>query len=319
MATTGGQEWPETRALPRTFFRAPLCPDLRELKADVAFLGVPFDQSTYGRPGARFGPDGIRDVDRVYDYTDPWEDKEAQGYFDIDRGPGVLLRGITMADCGNVTVLPADIEKNFGKVTTAVRRILERGAFPVVVGGDHAITYPVVRAFEGNAPLDIVHFDAHMDFTHDIQGVLYAHGSPIRRVSELPFVRNITSIGVRKARHDVYREALERGVRIITAEQLRSLGPERATAQVPPSQRLYVTLDIDVLDPTYAPGTGTPAAGGLSYFELRDALLEVTRRGQVVGFDLVEVAPPYDPSQITTRVAAQLIIDLLSVLFPSRE
>ena len=314
------REWPETRALPRTFFRAPLCPNLGELRADVAFLGVPFDQGTYGRPGARFGPDGIRDVDRVYDYADPWEEgKEAQGYFDIDRGPGVLLRGVTMADCGNVTVLPSDVDKNFRKVTAAVKRILERGAFPVTVGGDHAITYPVVRAFDQYSPLDIVHFDAHMDFTHDIQGVLYAHGSPIRRLSELPFVRNITSIGVRKAREDVYREALERGVSIVTAEQLRDLGPEGAIARVPEHRHLYVTLDIDVLDPSYAPGTGTPAAGGLSYFEVRDCLLALARRGQVVGFDLVEVAPPYDPAQVTTRVAAQLIIDFLSALFPSRE
>ena len=311
--------WPDTRALPRSFFNAPLCTDLQELSADVAFLGVPFDQGTYNRPGARFGPDGVRDVARIYPYTDPWEKKEAQGYFDLDAGGMELLKGVTFADCGDVTILPSDVERNFDKLTRAVKAIVERGAFPVIVGGDHSITYPVVRALERFQTLDVVHFDAHQDFTHELQGVLYAHGSPIRRISELPFVRNITSLGIRHARKQVYAEALERGVKTITTRQMRQMSSRQAVAQVPEAEHIYITLDIDVLDPTYAPGTGTPVIGGLSYEELREALLEVSHRGQVVGMDVVEVAPSYDVSQVTAMVAARLILDLLSVLFPPKE
>ncbi len=317
-----GQEdqpnWPDTRALPRSFFNAPLCTDLNDLSADVAFLGVPFDQGTFNRPGARYGPNGVRDVPFIYPYADPWKDEEARGYFDIDAGGVEQLKGVTFADCGNVTILPSDVEKNFDKLTRAVRTIVERGAFPVVVGGDHSITYPVVRALEKFEPLDVVHFDAHQDFTHHIQGVKYFHGSPIRRVSELAFVRNITSLGIRHARKEVYAEALERGVRTITTRQMKEMGPRQTAAEVAKAENIYITLDIDVLDPVYAPGTGTPVVGGLTYYELREALLEVPKRGRVVGLDVVEVAPPYDVSQVTALTAARLILDLLSVLFPPR-
>ena len=226
---------------------------------------------------------------------------------------------MTFADCGNVTIVPSDVRGNFAKLTTAVRQILDQGAFPVIVGGDHAITFPSARAFDRYHPLDVVHFDAHQDFTHHIQGARYGHSSPIRRISELPFVRHITSLGIRHARKEVYQEAQERGVRTITTRQMQELGPRAAVAQVPEAEHIYITLDIDVLDPIQAPGTGTPVPGGLLYHELRDALLEVPRRGRVVGLDVVEVAPPYDWAQTTTMVAARLIIVLLSVLFPSRE
>ena len=199
-----GEAWPIARAQPRSFFKAPLCTDLDELDADVAFLGVPFAQGTLGRPGARFGPDAIRDAPRAYPYMDPHgAQREAEGFFDIDAGDE-LLRGVTMADCGNVTVVPSDVLRNFQKLTSAVEKIAGSGAFPVVVGGDHSITFAVVRGLSEFAPLDIVHFDAHMDYTHDVQGVLHSHGSPIRRCRELPFVGHITSVGVRAARRRAY-------------------------------------------------------------------------------------------------------------------
>lgn len=312
----GHEGWPVSRARPRSFFRTPLCNDLSSLTADVAFLGVPFDQATYQRPGARYGPNAIRDVERLYEYMDPWEDREAQGYFDIDTGR-TLLQGVTMADCGDVTVLPADVERNLDKVTRAVVAILERGAFPVIVGGDHSITFPAVRAFEQYVPLDVVHLDAHQDFTHQLQGVRHTHGCPIRRVRELSFVRNITSVGIRWARKDVYEDAMSLGVKTITTEEFLRQGATRIAQEVPQARHLYVSLDIDVLDPAYAPGTGTPVPGGLSYFQVRDFLCALVGRGNVVGFDIMEVAPAYDWAQTTAMTAARLIIDLLSVVFLS--
>ncbi|MFQ5876067.1 MAG: agmatinase [Dehalococcoidia bacterium] len=310
-------DWPETRAVPRSFFKSPLCNDLDELNADIAFLGVPYDQGTYARPGARYGPNGIRDADRIYEYMDKWEDKEGLGYFDIDAG-GVLLKGVTMADCGDVTILPSDVEKNFAKLTKAVRRILDRGAFPVIIGGDHSITFPSVRGFDGYEPLDVVHFDAHIDFSHELQGTFYHHGCPIRRCFDLPNVKNITSLGIRMAREEVYADAMKKGVKVITTEQFRRMGPEATIEQVPQGENIYLTVDVDVMDPVQIPGTGTPAPGGLYYFEMRDALIALAKRGRIVGVDFVEVAPPYDHAEVTTRFAAKLIIDLLSVLFPSK-
>ncbi|MBI4234018.1 MAG: agmatinase [Chloroflexi bacterium] len=313
----GDQPWPERWTIPRSFFGAPLCQDLGTLSADIAFIGVPFDQGTVNRPGARFGPNAVRDT-RIYGYVSTLENTVAGGYFDIDAD-AELLRGVTMADCGDVNVVPADVQQTFERLTATVRKMLDQGAFPVIVGGDHSITFPAVRGFDRYPSLDIVHFDAHMDYEHHYQGSLYWHGSPIRRCAELPFVRNITSIGVRVARRKPYEAARERGNLVITTERLRQLGPQGAAALVPRADVLYVTLDIDVLDPAQAPGTGTPAPGGLTYFEVRDALREVMRKGTVVGMDVVEVAPSYDWAQNTAQVAAKLIIDVLSVRFPSRE
>ena len=313
-AKLGHEEYPASRARPRSFFKAPLCNDPSQLRAAIAFLGVPYDQGTYQRPGARYGPNGIRDTERLYDYLDPWEEKEAQGYFDIDAG-GMLLEGVTMDDCGDVTILPADVERNFQKVTRAVRQILDPGAFPVTVGGDHSITFPTIRAFDRYHPLDVVHLDAHQDFSHDLQGVRYHHGCPIRRVRELPFVGHITSVGVRQARKEVYEEALRLGIKTITTEQFRQMGPEEVAREIPRAKHLYISLDIDVIDPVYAPETGTPAPGGLSYFQVRDLLWALVERGEVVGFDVMEVAPPYDCAQNTAYIAARLMLDLLSRKF----
>lgn len=311
-------EWPGIRARPRSFFGSPLCTNLDELVADVAFVGVPFDQGTFGRPGARFGPDAVRDAPRAYPYSDPQgSQKDAEGYFDIDEGDE-LLRGVTMADCGNITVVPSDVISNFDKLTNAVERIVDRKSFPVVVGGDHAITFPVVRALSKFAPLNIVHFDAHMDYSHDTQGVMYTHGSPIRRCRELPSVDHITSIGIRTARRKPYEEAISDGSLIVTTRRFKELGPSVVADLVPKGENLYITFDIDVMDPSQAPGTGTPEVGGLFYEEARECVVELVKNHNVVGFDVVEVAPPYDSSEITSQLAAKLIIDMLTAKFGTK-
>ncbi len=275
-----------------------------------------YDQGTFGRPGARFGPEAIRDVPRAHVYSDPMgAQREAEGFFDIDAG-GELLKGVTMADCGNVTVVPSDVTINFDKLSQAVEKVAARGALPVIVGGDHAITFPAVRGLSRFAPLNIVHFDAHMDYNHDVQGVFRTHGNPIRRCRELPFVDQITSVGIRRARRKQYEESQADGNLVITTARFRQLGPRQVVDLIPRGDNLYITFDIDVLDPSQAPGTGTPAVGGLGYQELRECLELLVSRHNLVAFDLVEVAPAYDPSEITALVAAQLIIDVLAARFP---
>ncbi len=310
--------WPVLRPSPRTLFNAPLCEDIEHLQADVAFIGIPFDQGTLGRPGARFGPDALRDAPRAYSYSDPYgRQGEADGYFDIDVGDE-LLRGVKMSDCGNVPIVPSEVAENFDRITRAVEQVAARGALPAVVGGDHAVTFPVVRGLSRFAPVDIVHFDAHLDYTHDVQDALYTHASPIRRCRELDFVGRITSVGIRSARRLPYEEAIRDGSLIISARRFRELGPEAIAALIPPSPNLYITFDVDVLDPSQAPGTGTPEVGGLFYEEARDCITALLDRSNLVAFDIVEVAPPYDNSELTVQVAARLMQDILARRFPSR-
>ena len=309
--------WPATRAMPMSFFRAPLVNDLDTLNADIAFLGVPYDQGTFSRPGARYGPNGVRAYRGIYDYSDPFEDKKARGYYDIDRQE-MRLRNVTMSDCGDVTIIPSDVENNFAKISHAVRKIVASGSFPVIVGGDHSITFPSVRGFNSYADLDVVHFDAHMDFSHELQGTFYHHGCPIRRCFDLPNVRNITSLGIRKATPSIYKDAISKGVRIVTTDQFRAMGPEAAVAEIPAGGNVYLTVDVDVMDPVQMPGTGSPAPGGFYYFEMRDALIALTKRVNIVGCDFVEVAPPYDHAETSTGCTAKLIMDLLAELFPSK-
>ena len=310
--------WPNLRAKPRSFFNAPLCDDIDQLKADVAFIGIPFDQGTLGRPGARFGPDALRDAPRAYSYSDPYGTQgEADGFFDIDTGDE-LLRGVTMADCGNVPIVPSEVVGNFERITRAVEQLVERGSLPVAVGGDHAITFPVVRGLSKFAPLNLVHFDAHLDYTHDVQDALYTHASPIRRCRELDFVGHITSVGIRSARRIPYEEAVHDGSLIISGTQFREMGPRAVADAIPRGENLYITFDVDVLDPSQAPGTGTPETGGLYYQEARECLLALLEKSNLVAFDIVEVAPPYDSSELTVQVAAQLMQDILAARFPSR-
>jgi agmatinase len=286
------------------------------LDADVVFLGIPFDQGASARPGARYGPDAIRDAGVYFYYS--WDDNvEAPGTYDIDEDAD-YLRGVTMVDCGNVAIVPADVDGNFARVTHAVREITAKDALLVSIGGDHSISFPVARGFDRYSVLDIVQFDAHLDFTDEHQGSKYGHGSAIRRIAELPFVRHITQIGIRTAGRGLTKEALARGNRIITANKFREMGATAAIGEVRESDAIYVTIDIDVLDPTYAPGTATTALGGLSYLELREALRALARHGRVIGFDLVEVAPVYDNTGLTARAAATIILDFLSALCPSR-
>jgi len=169
-----------------------------------------------------------------------------------------------MADCGHVTTLPSNVLNNFDKLTRSVEKVVSLGAFPVVVGGDHAITYPVVRGLSKFAPLNIVHFDAHLDYSHDYQGVLHTHGSPIRRCRELPFVNHITSVGIRTARRRPYKASQKDGSLIITASRFRQLGPSTVADLIPVGENLYITFDINVMGPSQAPGTGTPKSAASS-------------------------------------------------------
>jgi agmatinase len=296
-----------------SFARSPIVP-AHTVEADVAVIGVPYDEGTGFRPGTRFGPRALREASLRYAFFGTGPAK--RGYWDLEAGRRRLTQ-FRVVDCADVDIVALDLEGNFQRISDAVASVAAQGALPVILGGDHSITFPVVRGLERAGPLSLVHIDAHLDFRDEVGGVRFGHGCPIRRVAELPFVRDIVSLGIRglRASEDDLEAARVRGNRVVTAAWIRHAGVVAALAQVPHAERIYVTLDIDALDPGIAPGTGTPDPGGLSYTEVRDLLQGIAGKGRVVGFDLVEVNPWLDPTGVTPLTAAQLIIEFLASIF----
>jgi agmatinase len=319
------------RVRPHTFFGCPPRDDAGP-RTDVAFLGAPFDLGTTLRPGARFGPDAVRAASAWWQYARDADSRAgagsdgaaaagpdtpaAEGWYDLDAGRWIL-RGVSMADWGDVRITPTDLHANLDRITAGVRAVLEAGSLPVLVGGDHAVTYPAIRAFAGRGPLHIVQFDSHQDFNDERHGVRFGHGNVTRRASELPFVTGVSQIGLRSLQK--YTDTLDAGrrygIRTVSASELRRGGPRVAAAAVPAGARCYLTLDIDGLDIAAAPGTGTPEPGGLTFPEMRDAVRAIAARCRIVGLDLVEVSPPYDWAEVTSRTAARLLLDTLAAIF----
>jgi len=296
-----------------TFARGPIVP-AQAVEADVAVLGVPYDEGTGFRPGTRFGPRALREASLRYAFFGPGPGK--RGYWDLEAGRRRLSR-LRLADCGDVDIVALDLEGNLQRISDAVEALVPRGVMPVVLGGDHSITFPAVRGLAGCGALSLVHIDAHLDYRDEVGGVRFGHGCPIRRIAELPFIQDIVTLGIRglRAIEEDLEAAGARGNRIVTAAAIRRDGLVAALAQVPRAEKIYVTLDVDALDPGIAPGTGTPDPGGLSYTEVRDLLQGIARKGRIVGFDLVEVNPWLDPTGVTPLTAAQLIIEFLASIF----
>jgi agmatinase len=293
-----------------SFYRAPVVEDLATWRADVGFVGVPFDAGTNDRPGARFGPAAIRDSSTRYEPEQDWS-----GWIDAERGIRIL-EGVSMADVGDVDVRTVDLLENFDIITEAARMVRRNCGVPAFIGGDHAITFPLVRAFD-DTPLTLVQFDAHQDYTDEKYGVRYSHDNHMRRSSELPHVRQIVQVGLRGVleRFEPYEAALRDGVVIVPSERIAREGVPAALASIPTGGPAYVTIDIDVLDPSGAPGTGYPEPGGINYYQLKEALLLVAERYDVIGFDLTEVDPVYDTAGVTARIASKLILDFLGGVF----
>lgn len=289
----------------RTFLSAPYVPNLEDLKADIAVVGVPFDEGTWNAPGTRYGPRELREGTAMYKMCDL-----SLGFYYIE-GDRTVLKGKRWADVGDVETWPTVPAQTNDSVTRELRTILTKKAFPVVLGGDHSITFPVLRAYD--VPLTLIHFDAHLDTWTGATGNL-DHASWVNRAAKLPNVKKIIQIGMRGLANDF--EAMD-NVRkinstIITSEQIHRRGVEWALSQIPKSENIYVSLDVDVMDPAVAPGTGTLEPGGLSFFQLDDLLTGLAPKGRLVGMDVVEV-DDRDHSGRTAQTAVRLIIDLLGI------
>lgn len=291
----------------RTFMGAPYVANLEELHADFAVLGVPFDEGTWGWPGERYGPRAMRESSQEYNHD------LTEGFYYID-GDRTVLKGKRWVDVGDVPVMPTVPSQTDDKITEMVGKIRSKGAFPIVLGGDHSITFAVLRAVD--VPVTVLHFDAHLDTWNGAPGNL-DHASWVNRAARLPNVKKVIQLGQRGLANDEEAMANARKARttIITAEQIHRSGIERVLAQIPASESIYITFDVDVMDPTLAPGTGTLEPDGLNFSEIDGLLKGVTSKGRLIGMDIVEVNPMRDGSTRTEQTAIRLLIDTLSAAF----
>ena len=291
-----------------TFGKYPACLDWTRIDARVAVLGAPFDGGTQWRPGARFGPRAIREASTLFAFGHggAYDHEDDIIYLRPEHG--------RIADIGDADIIHTDTEASHANIETAVRAILAAGALPVVLGGDHSINIPCLRAFAGEAPVHVVQIDAHLDFVDERHGVRHGHGNPMRRAAEQGHVTGLTQLGIRNVSstaREGYEDARRRGSDILSVRQVRRLGTEAVLSRIPGGARYYLTIDIDAFDPSIAPGTGTPSHGGFSYYEVLELLAGLAKRGAIIGVDLVEAAPAYDPSGITAILAAQLLLNLI--------
>jgi agmatinase len=290
----------------------PLCLNTDMLEADFAILGVPY--------GAPYGDDDIpndqaaapaavrRESTRLCMGIDHWD-------FDLD-GPLFDGHDIRVVDCGDIPGDPADTRQHYQTAQETVRTILERGACPIVLGGDHGVPIPVFQALELKGPLNIVQVDAHIDWRDERNGVHDGYSSPMRRASEMPHVKRLIQMGMRaqgSARAQEVRDALAHGAEIITAYQVQEQGMDRILAGFPKNERYYITIDADGLDPAVMPAVAGPAPGGLLFQHVRSLIHGLTKIGQLVGMDIVEITPSRDVNGITSLTAGQLILNFIGM------
>lgn len=296
---------------PATFARLPRIDEVS--RADVAILGIPFDTGVSYRPGARFGPGHIRASSKLLRPYNPAQDVFPFGVHQV-------------ADAGDVGVNPFDLDTAIAEIDAAMTDVRADGATVLTLGGDHTIALPILRSLaRDHGPVAVLHFDAHLDTWDTYFGAPYTHGTPFRRASEegLLDLERCLHMGIRGplyAKTDLEDDA-RLGFSIIRSDDYEVDGVAGAVERM--RKRLadgpvYVSIDIDVLDPAHAPGTGTPEAGGLTSRELLNTLRGLTGLN-VVGADIVEVSPPYDHAEITGIAASHVAYELLSVLAANRE
>jgi agmatinase len=297
-----------------TFGKRAYVEDWSKISAEVAVMGAPFDFGTQFRAGARFGPRAVREASTLFSFGHA-------GAYDHEDDCTYLPQSVQIVDIGDADIVHTDTAKSHANIRAGVEAILKSGALPVVIGGDHSVSIPCIEAFAGHGDIHILQIDAHLDFVDERHGVRVGHGSPMRRAAEKDYVKGITAVGIRNVSStakDGYEAARAMGDDIVSVRQFRALGAEGVAKRIPKGARVYVTIDIDGFCPSIAPGTGTPSHGGFLYYEVLELLQNVARNHEVVGMDLVEVAPDYDPSQSTQILAAQVLLNFLGFIFHAK-
>lgn len=265
-------------------------------ESEVVLYGMPMDWTVSFRPGSRFGPTRIREVSIGLEEYSPYLDRE--------------LEEVKFFDAGDIPLPFGNPQRSIDMIEKFVDSLLDAGKFPMGMGGEHLVTWPVIKAmFKKYPDMAIIHMDAHTDLREDYEGEPLSHASIIRKSAELIGPKNVYSFGIRSGLKEEFQWAKENGMHISkfeVLEPLKEVLPQLAGRPV------YVTIDIDVLDPAHAPGTGTVDCGGITSKELLASIHEIARSEiNVVGCDLVEVAPIYDPSEQTANTASKLIREMI--------
>ncbi|MDU8941934.1 agmatinase [Ovoidimarina sediminis] len=297
-----------------TFGKRPVVSDWSDFEADAAILGAPFDAGTQWRAGARFGPRAVREASTLFSFGHA-------GAYDHEDDRVYLGADVRIVDMGDADIVHTDTEASHANIEAGVRAARAAGALPVLIGGDHSVNIPAIRAMEGAGAFHILQIDAHLDFVDERHGVRHGHGNPMRRAAERDYVSGLTQVGIRNVSstaREGYEDARAMGSDILSVRQARSLGPGGVAGRIPKGAAVYVTIDIDAFCPSIAPGTGTPSHGGFLYYEVLELLQAVARAHDVVGVDLVEVAPDYDPTGSTAILAAQILLNFLGFIFDAR-
>lgn len=291
-----------------SFLRSPIVRPEEDFEAHVGVFGAPTDEGSPFLPGSRFGPRALREHSLRFVSTAP-------GFFDPNRAMVFLEREMReglIVDLGDADIIATDIVSSFHNITELTARILSKGAVPVVLGGDHAISYPVVKAFEDD--LYVVHFDAHLDYMPFVHGVSFTNAHAFRHIAHLPHVKGLLQVGIRSLRNTqaVWKDTHNDGNTVVTTDRFRQLGPEGVARLVPRGCDCYVSLDVDVFDMSLVPGCVSAEPDGLTYAEVRDTLFAIADATRIVGFDLVEINPLLDVGTgVTAYLGAHTIVEFL--------
>lgn len=294
----------------KSFLYSALCDDLDKLDAHIAFLGIPhgspYSMDDVNNEQSR-GPTAMRQAtDRAVRSLERYD-------FDIG-GPLYLGKPIKAVDCGDVPANMHDFQDHVRRAEQAVRKILKAGALPMILGGDHAIPIPVLRAFEDRGPITLVQIDAHIDWRDEFNGVRDGLSSPMRRASEMEHIKDIFQIGIRaqgSARADDVAAAQAYGAHLITAYDLHDVGMDAILDRIPSGGQYYITIDADGMDPAVMPAVAGPAPGGVTFHQARKLIHGLVKKGRVVGMDVVEITPALDVNRITAITAARLFVNLI--------
>ena len=301
-----GFDLPRFAGVP-TFMRLPhVALDAPKIKdVDIGIIGVPWDSGTTNRPGPRHGPRQLRDASTMIRAQHP-----VSGIRPYEK--------LNCADLGDVSINPADIEDSMARITSFYKKLIEKGIKPLTAGGDHLTSLPVLRALAEKAPLGMIHFDSHTDLFHSyFDGTMFTHGTPFRRAVEENLLdpKRVIQIGIRGTQYD--SEDLDFansvGIRVIKIDEFFDRGIQDVMAEareIVGENETYISYDIDFIDPAFAPGTGTPEVGGPNSYEALKVVRELTGI-KIVGADMVEVSPPFDPSSNTAFLGVSVMFELL--------
>lgn len=298
-----------------SFAKYPVCTDLEQLDAHIAVLGIPYDQGAAWYGGQRLGPRGIRNISTAYARGDA-------GFYDPEEDEFLLAAPAKIVDCGDVDILHADPEYCFTSIEKTVRKVLEKGAIPALIGGDHSVSIPIAKALDYfSEPVNIIQFDAHLDFSMAKGPQKFGNGNPIRRMSEMPHIGKIVQIGMRglgsSSRQD-WQDARKENT-VITARNFHSMSRHELLEKIPKG-KAYITFDIDAYDLSLMPATAAPSPGGLLYEETVDLLTDICEKADVIGFDVVETAPPYDtPGYTGCRLAALTMLHIMGQIMKHKQ